>query len=85
VPAKAVSQLVQTEAKKSTVVFSQGKPLSATFLEPSDCETAPAWCRPELLAAGTIAKVGNSQRKIDEPEKRVSLLPVGAGERFINE
>ena len=67
------------------MVFSQGKPLLATSLNPGDCETALARCRPELLAAGTIAKVGHSQKKIDEPERRVSLLPVGAGERFINE
>jgi hypothetical protein len=40
-----------------------------------------------MLGAGTIAKVGqgfDSSRKIDEPERRVSLLAV-AGERFRNE
>ena len=40
-----------------------------------------------MLGEGTIAGVGHrfDSWKIDEPEKRVSLLPVGAGERFINE
>jgi hypothetical protein len=40
-----------------------------------------------MLGAGTIAGVGHrfdSSRKIDEPERRVSLWAV-AGERFRNE
>jgi hypothetical protein len=40
-----------------------------------------------MLGAGTIAGVGqgfDSARKIDEPERRISLLAV-AGERFRNE
>jgi len=43
---------------------------------------------PGMLGEGTIAGVGHrfdSSRKIDEPERRVSLLAVGAGERFMNE
>jgi hypothetical protein len=40
-----------------------------------------------MLGTGTIARVGHgfdSSRKIDEPERRVTLLAV-AGERFRNE
>jgi hypothetical protein len=41
-----------------------------------------------MLGEGTIAGVGHrvdSSRKIDEPERRVSLQVFGAGERFMNE
>jgi hypothetical protein len=45
-------------------------------------------CRPECWAKVQLREWGHrfdSSRKIDEPEKRVSLVAVGAGERFINE